>query len=91
MNIVEINYSNLDTFENLLEVEFVDEDGNELSDQIEYDYYIDFGYGDETFEVSDFDEESDWEDFVDGVEIDNDSLISFLNEYYSTYPERIPQ
>jgi hypothetical protein len=91
MNIVEINYSNLDTFENLLEVEFVDEDGNELSDQIEYDYYIDFGYGDETFEVSDFDEESDWEDFVDGVEIDNTSLISFLNEYYSTYPERIPQ
>jgi len=90
MKVTEIIYQSFDSFERIIEVEFVDDQGNQLSDQISYDDYIDFGYDDDSFETSDFDEDSEWEDFLNITEIDLDSLTSFLNEYYSEFPDRIP-
>ena len=74
----------------MISVEFVDDKGNQLSDQVSYDDYIDFGYNDDSFDTSDFDEDSEWEDFLNITEIDLDSLISFLDEYYTEFPDRIP-
>lgn len=90
MKVTEIIYQSFDSFERIIEVEFVDDQGNQLSDQISYDDYIDFGYDDDSFETSDFDEDSEWEDFLNITEIDLDSLISFLDEYYTEFPDRIP-
>jgi hypothetical protein len=90
MKVTEIIYQSFDSFERIIEVEFVDDQGNQLSDQISYDDYIDFGYDDDSFETSDFDEDSEWEDFLNITEIDLDSLTSFLNEYYTEFPDRIP-
>ena len=90
MKVTAIIYQSFDSFERIIEVEFVDDQGNQLSDQISYDDYIDFGYDDDSFETSDFDEDSEWEDFLNITEIDLDSLTSFLNEYYTEFPDRIP-
>lgn len=90
MKVTEIIYQSFDSFERIIEVEYVDDQGNQLSDQISYDDYIDFGYDDDSFETSDFDEDSEWEDFLNITEIDLDSLISFLDEYYTEFPDRIP-
>jgi len=90
MKVTEIIYQSFDSFERIIEVEFVDDQGRQLSDQISYDDYIDFGYDDDSFETSDFDEDSEWEDFLNITEIDLDSLISFLDEYYTEFPDRIP-
>ena len=90
MKITEIIYQSFDSFEGIIEVEFVDDKGNQLSDQVSYDDYIDFGYNDDSFDTSDFDEDSEWEDFLNITEIDLDSLISFLDEYYTEFPDRIP-
>lgn len=90
MKVTEIIYQSFDSFERIIEVEFIDDQGNQLSDQISYDDYIDFGYDDDSFETSDFDEDSEWEDFLNITEIDLDSLTSFLNEYYTEFPDRIP-
>ena len=38
-----------------------------------------------------FDDEEDEEDFDDFVDIDEDLLISFLNEYYIVNPNKLPK
>jgi hypothetical protein len=38
-----------------------------------------------------FDDEEDEEDFDDFVDIDEDLLISFLNEYYIVNPDKLPK
>jgi len=53
-----------------------------------------FGYNliDDSNDFFQFDdEEEDDEDFGDFVDIDEDLLISFLNEYYIIYPDKLPK
>jgi hypothetical protein len=38
-----------------------------------------------------FDDEEDEDDFDDFVDIDEDLLISFLNEYYIVNPDKLPK
>jgi hypothetical protein len=38
-----------------------------------------------------FDDEEDEDDFDDFVDIDEDLLISFLNEYYIVNPNKLPK
>jgi hypothetical protein len=90
MKVLEVIYQNFDSFENSIEVEFLDEDENVFSDKIEYNHLIDFGYVEEELEVFDFNDDTDWEEFIDQNEIDVENLVSFLNEYYTTFPDRIP-
>lgn len=91
MEIVEIIYQSFDSFENSIEVEFLDENENVFSDKIKYHYFVDFGYGDDDLDVTDFDEDSTWESFIDDPEFDSDVLIEFLTEYYNTFPDMIPE
>ena len=39
-----IIYQSFDSFENSIEVEFLDENENVFSDKIKYHYFVDFGY-----------------------------------------------
>jgi hypothetical protein len=60
---------------------------------IDIDESIDFGYELITEDV-DLYEEGDEEDelyWFDSPNIDEDNLISFLNEYYVVFPDKIPK
>lgn len=97
MEVIEIISSYINKESNILRVEFkMIGDEGVRQDVIEFEYIKDFGYYEE--DLMDFfesiDEEDDeWEDWdvdTDEVFIDDDTLISFLNEYYIVFPDRIP-
>jgi hypothetical protein len=63
-------------------------------DMIEYSYYEEFGYDEKSvfdlFEELD-DLEDDWGDDEYDYINNEDSIISFLNEYYVVYPKKLPK
>lgn len=80
----------------ILEVAFkltTDGDDDIREDKIEFDELRNFGYD---FLIEDFDEFSDFEDEDEGFddefnpEIDDEEIISFLNEYYLIFPDKLP-
>lgn len=86
-------YMNGDT--NIIEVSFrTIEDNEEVVrvDQIHYSIVEDYGF-DLVTESFDFFEDEEDELFVDEekVELDEDELITFLNEYYTINPESLPE
>lgn len=96
MEVVEIisNFINKDN--NVVEVEFRlrgDSEDTVRIDTIEFGYLQDFGYGENflSFDLFDDDDE-DWDLGFDDEEffIDEDDLISFLNEYYLVYEDKLP-
>lgn len=87
MEVIEIisHYINKDS--NVLSVEFRTlDDGMDMvrKDIIEYEYLEEFGYVEEAFEgfYDDEDDEWEWDDDEGDEYMDEDTLISFLNEYY---------
>lgn len=94
MEIKEIvsHYINNDT--NILDVSFrtiEDSDEQLRSDNIEIDIIEEYGYDLVTESFNFFDEES--EDPIESEsewEVDVDELISFLNEYYTVNPQKLP-
>lgn len=97
MEVVDIISHHVDKTQNLIVVEFRilgDDEDVVREDFIEYLYYEEFGFDDEgNFNIfeSMFDDEIDeWED--DGFDyMDEEKLISFLNEYYIVYPKKLPK
>ena len=97
MEVVEILSHYIDKTQNLINVEFRfigDDDDLIREDLIEYTFFEEFGFDNKkNFEIfNEVIEESDeWED--DDVEYFNDeeTLISFLNEYYVVYPKKLPK
>ena len=99
MEIVEIISHYIDKNQNIINVEFKllgDDEDIVREDIIEYSFFEEFGYDnkksydifesfiDEDDEVWDFDDETEY--------IENeDTLISFLNEYYIFYPKKLPK
>ena len=97
MEVIEIisNFINKDN--NVVEVEFrLMEDGEDMVriDTIEFGYLQDFGYGENFMSFDIFDDDDDeWDlGFDDDNEffIDDEGLISFLNEYYLVYEDKLP-
>jgi hypothetical protein len=94
MEIVEIVSSFLNPTSNILEVTFRTMDDNDdviRTDNINYNISKEYGYElmSESFDFfsDDFEEdELDNEKF----ELDEDELISFLNEYYEVNPKNLP-
>lgn len=86
-------YVNVDT--NILEVNFrTIEDGDDVSryDHIDYSLVEDYGYILETESLDFFGLEDEDDDFdKNDIELDEDSLLSFLNEYYEINPNSIPK
>jgi hypothetical protein len=97
MEIIEIISHYIDKNKNLISVEFrtsSDDDDMVREDMIEYSYYEEFGYDEKSvfdlFEELD-DLEDDWgDDEYDYID-NEDSIISFLNEYYVVYPKKLPK
>lgn len=97
MEVVEILSHYIDKTQNLINVEFRfigDDDDLIREDLIEYTFFEEFGFDNKkNFEIfNEVIEDSDeWED--DDVEYFNDeeTLISFLNEYYVVYPKKLPK
>ena len=80
-----------------LEVSFrlVNDDEDEVrNDIISLDEAHDFGYDliQEGFDLfNDEDEEEDGDDFDDFETIDEETLITYLNEYYIVNPKKLPK
>jgi hypothetical protein len=87
-----VNYF-LNSDKNILEVTFrtiEDDEENVRIDNIDYNLVEEYGYELESFSL--FDEDEDNEEYnEDIVELDEDDLISFLNEYYEVNPKAIPK
>lgn len=79
-----------------IEVEFrlsLDSEDEVRNDIINLEEAEDFGYNliDDNKDFFQFDDEDEDEDFDDFVDIDEDSLINFLNEYYIVNPDKLPK
>jgi hypothetical protein len=97
MEVVEIISHYIDKSQNLINVEFrllEDDDDIIREDFVEYSYFEEFGFDNsKDFEIFDeiLDEEDEWgSDDYEYIE-NEDSLITFLNEYYVVYPEKLPK
>ena len=97
MEIKEIISYFLNVESNILEVSFrtIDDSDDVLRiDNIDYSVSQDYGYILEADEFGFFDEE--FEDDINiyeepKIELDEDELISFLNEYYEINPKSLPR
>jgi hypothetical protein len=70
-----------------------DNDDEIRTDQIELQESKTFGYeflNNETEEPWDDDEEDYFDTYNEEYEMDEEEIISFLNEYYLIYPNRLP-
>jgi hypothetical protein len=69
-----------------------DSDDEVRNDIIKVDESKEFGYDiiKEEIDYYDFDDDED-DDFDDFVTLDEDALLSYLNEYYIVYPDKLPK
>lgn len=96
MEIKEIISYFLNTNSNILEVSFrtiEDEDDVLRTDNIDYSLVEDYGFDLVTESFDFFDEDFEDEDVVDEnkIELDEDELITFLNEYYTVNSDSLPE
>ena len=98
MEIKEIVSYFLNAESNILEVSFRtidDEDDVLRTDNIDYSVTEEYGFVLESdtfvFYDSEFDEEEDLFEEESKIELDEDELISFLNEYYEINPRLLPK
>jgi hypothetical protein len=97
MEVVEIINYYINKDNNVIEVEFrfmTDSEEIVREDVIEYSYLGEFGYSTETLHEEGGNWDDGWDDdFTDENEefIDEDDLVSFLNEYYVVHSDKIPQ
>jgi hypothetical protein len=79
-----------------IEVEFrltLDSEDEVRNDIINLEEAEDFGYNliEDNKDFFQFDDEDEVEDFDDFIDIDEDLLINFLNEYYVINPDKLPK
>ena len=98
MEIKEIVSYFLNAESNILEIFFRtidDEDDVLRTDNIDYSVTKEYGFVLESdtfgFYDSEFDEEEDLFEEDSKIELDEDELISFLNEYYEINPKSLPK
>jgi hypothetical protein len=94
MEIKEILSYFLNTDSNILEVSFRTIDDSEdvlRNDQIDYTLAEEYGYELETESFNFFEDEEEDELLKEETELDEDILISFLNEYYTINQNSIPK
>ncbi len=96
MEVIEIISNYIDKTQNLIMVEFKtteDDDDMVREDIIEYSFYEEFGYNNkEVFGLFTEDEDEDeWDDGEYDFITDDSNLMSFLNEYYVVYSNKLPK
>jgi hypothetical protein len=96
MEIKEIVSYFLNSDSNILDVSFrtiEDEDDVLRTDNIDYSIVGDYGFELQT-ESFDFFNDDFEDDIVEGeekIELDEDELVTFLNEYYTINPDSLPR
>jgi len=93
MEIIEIISYELNHTSDILEVKFrmIEDSDDEIRvDKIEMKESDDFGYILILDDFGFYDEEEE-DEFLNYNDIDENELLSFLNEYYMIYPDRIPE
>jgi hypothetical protein len=81
---------------NTLEVAFrtIDDSDEEIRNvELEYDIVSEYGYQleTETFDMFLMDDDDDFQiEKEESLELDQDELISFLNEYFTVNPDKVP-
>lgn len=97
MEIQELIFFYLHESTRTIEVQFrlnIDSEEEFRTDVIDLNETLDFGY---ELLVEDYDlyeddsEEDDDSYWVDSPSVDEDNLLSFLNEYYIVFPEKLPK
>jgi hypothetical protein len=96
MEIKEIVNYFLNSEKNILEVTFrtiEDTEDDIRMDSIDYELVTEYGYELESESFLFFDEEDGEDEFTDDekIELDEEELMSFLNEYYTVNPNSIPK
>lgn len=94
MEIIEIISYKLDKTSDTLEVKFrmnEDLDDEFRVDTVEMKEADDFGYILINEDFGFYDDEDEDDEFINQNDIDEQQLLSFLNEYYMIYSERIPE
>ena len=96
MEIKEIVSYFLNSDSNILDVSFrTIEDDEEVmrTDSIDYSIVEDYGFDLVTESFDFFDEEFEDDEVlnIDRVELDEDELLTFLNEYYTINPDALPK
>ena len=99
MEITELLSFFLNETTQILEVTFrttSDSDEESRESKINYEEIEEFGYGfvsnqDDSLSILDeeYDENEEFDDF-ENTFVDEEEIISFLNEYYSLYPSKLP-
>jgi hypothetical protein len=95
MEVSELIFYYLHEIDNTIEVQFrlISDSEEEIRlDTINLSDVNDFGF-DLILEDHDMDDEDDDDDFFwsESPSIDEDNLITFLNEYYVVYPDKLPK
>jgi len=95
MEVSELIFYYLHEIDNTIEVQFrlISDSEEEIRlDIINLSDVNDFGF-DLILEDHDMDDEDDDDDFfwTESPSIDEDNLITFLNEYYVVYPDKLPK
>jgi hypothetical protein len=99
MEIVEIISYSVNIKKNILEVSFRTMDDSEeviREDRMDYSLVEEYGYQleEEDFDLFfdiDYDEEYEEDLDIEEIFLDEDHLISFLNEYYTVNPKSLPK
>lgn len=96
MEIQELIFFYLHESTKTIEVQFrltIDSEEEIRIDAIDLNETSDFGYDliIEDYDLFDEDEDEDDIFWSDSPSIDEDNLISFLNEYYIVYPNKLPK
>ena len=92
MEIIELVSFHLNYFSNLLEVSFrmnMDTEDEIRYDKIYFDEIKDFGFDFIRETYDDDDLNSDYYDEDDNV--NEDEILTFLNEYYVVFPDKLPK
>ena len=94
MEVAEIISHHIDKIQNIIIVEFKlfgDDDDIVREDFIEYSFFEEFGFDNNNTDIDFLTEEDEWEDDDVDYITNEESLITFLNEYYVVYPKKLPK
>ena len=97
MEIQELIFFYLHETTKTIEVQFrlsIDSEEEFRTDMIDLSESTDFGFDLITEDYESYEEDEDEEEeyfWLDSPTIDEDNLISFLNEYYVVYPNKLPK
>ena len=97
MEVIEVISHYVDKTQNIINIEFRllgDSEDNVREDIIEYSFFEEFGFDNsKDFNIfeSIIDEEDEWDNDEYDYINNEDDLLTFLNEYYVVYPDKLPK